>query len=87
MARMLQSNVVLMISRSDVVPDARRYAKKLMATENLTVLFLNGDDLEELEDSPEHLSTSLKRQTQQVHQLKQLGDEAQIEEITEEDVD
>lgn len=87
MARMLQSNVILMISRSDVVPDARRYAKKVMATENLTILFLNGDDLEELEESPEHLSASLKRQTQQVHQLKQLGDEAQIEDITEEDID
>lgn len=87
MARMLQSNVILMISRADVVPDARRYAKKVMATENLTILFLNGNDLEELEESPEHLSASLKRQTQQVHQLKQLGDEAQIEEITEEDVD
>lgn len=87
MARMLQSNVILMISRSDVVPDARRYAKKVMATENLTILFLNGDDLEELEDNPEHLSATLKRQTQQVHQLKQLGDEAQIEDLTEEDID
>ena len=86
-ARMLQSNVILMISRSGVVPDARRYAKKVMATENLTILFLNGDDLEELEESPEHLSASLRRQTQQVHQLKQLGDEAQIEKITEEDID
>lgn len=87
MARMLQSNVILMISRSDVVRDARRYAKKVMATENLTILFLNGNDLEELEHNPEHLSATLKRQTQRVHQLKQFGDEAQIEDLTEEDID
>lgn len=87
MARMLQSNVILMISRSDVVPAARRYAKKVMTTENLTILFLNGDDLEELEESPEHLSGSLKRQTQQVHQLKQLRDEDQIDDLTKEDIE
>ena len=79
LARMLQSNIILMVSTSKVVPDARQYAKRIMDSENLTILFLADDDLEELDESPEHLSTALKRQTQRVHRWKQLGEAERID--------
>jgi DNA-binding MarR family transcriptional regulator len=79
LARMLQSNVILMVSRSKIVPDARQYAKRIMGTENLTILFLADEDLEQLDDNPQHLTTALKRQTQQVHRWKQLGEGDRID--------
>lgn len=79
LARMLQSNIILMVARSGVVPDARRYAKKVMATENITILFLTGADLDELDDKPDHLTKALKRQTQQVRELKAVRDENQLD--------
>lgn len=79
LARMLQSNVILMVARSGVVPDARRYAKKVMATENITILFLTGADLDELDENPDHLAKALKRQTQQVTELKAISEQEQLE--------
>lgn len=76
LARMLQTNVILMISRSEVVPDAQRFAKKVMRDENLTILFLTGDDLDDLEESPSNLTEAIKKQTQEIHRLKSLNDES-----------
>ena len=75
LARMLQSNIILMISRSDVVPDAQQYAKKIIRDENLTILFLTGEDLDDLEENPSKLTEAIKKQTQEVHRLKSLTDE------------
>jgi len=75
LARMLQSNIILMISRSDVVPDAQQYAKKIIRDENLTILFLTGNDLDDLEENPSKLTEAIKKQTQEVHRLKSLTDE------------
>lgn len=70
LSRMLQTNVILMIGRSGVVPDARRFAKKIMRDQNLTILFLTGDDLDEMNEHPSYLTDTLGSQTSQIQRLK-----------------
>lgn len=70
LAPLLQTNVILLVARAGVVPDARAFAKRVMAEGNLTVLFITGDDLDELDEHPEQLTTALTRQTQRTRELK-----------------
>ncbi|MFC7232959.1 restriction endonuclease [Saliphagus sp. GCM10025308] len=51
-ARMLQSNVILMVARSGVTSDARQYASRVMYRDNLTIMFISGDDLLTLDEDP-----------------------------------
>ncbi len=78
LSRMLQSNIILMIGRSGIVPDARRFAKKVMQDQNLTILFLTGDDLDKMEESPSHLADTLSTQTREIHRLKRLKNEVDL---------
>ncbi|MFC4448143.1 MULTISPECIES: restriction endonuclease [Halorussus] len=74
-SRMVQSNTILMFTRADVVPDARQYARQVMQKENLVILFLTGDDLDQLDDDPDHLSRTLKRQVNRIRELKAISDD------------
>lgn len=73
LSRMLQTNVILMIGRSGVVPDARRFAKRIMRDQNLTILFLTGADLDEMDERPSHLTDTLASQTSQIQRLKSIN--------------
>ena len=78
LSRMLQANVILIICRSGIVPDAQRFAKKIMSQDNLTILFLTGEDLDKMDDEPSHLAEALSSQTQQIHRLKQFRNELDL---------
>lgn len=84
-ARMLQSNVILMVARSGVASDARQYASRVMYRDNLTIMFISGDDLMEFDEDPSHLLTVLRRETRRIERLKQLTERDMVE--VEEDED
>jgi hypothetical protein len=78
-ARMLQSNVILMVARSGVASDARQYASRVMYRDNLTIMFISGDDLLALDEDPSHLLTVLRRETRRIERLKQLTERDMVE--------
>ncbi|WP_191967097.1 MULTISPECIES: restriction endonuclease [Haloferax] len=78
-ARMLQSNVILMVARSGVASDARQYASRVMYRDNLTIMFISGDDLLKLDEDPSHLLTVLRRETRRIERLKQLTERDMVE--------
>ena len=78
-ARMLQSNIILMVARSGVASDARQYASRVMYRDNLTIMFISGDDLLALDEDPSHLLTVLRRETRRIERLKQLTERDMVE--------
>jgi hypothetical protein len=78
-ARMLQSNVILMVARSGVASDARQYASRVMYRDNLTIMFVSGEDLLTLDEDPSHLLTVLRRETRRIERLKQLTERDMVE--------
>jgi hypothetical protein len=76
-ARTLQTNVVLMIARGGVSSDARQFATQLMQHENISIIFLEGDDLEQLDERPDHLLDTLKGQSRRIQRIKRLNKEKQ----------
>lgn len=71
-ARILQTNTILMIARSGVSQDAQRYANQVMRYENIAILFLTGEDIERLDTESDHLLTSLQGKARRIHTLKRL---------------
>lgn len=78
-ARMLQSNVILMVARSGVSPDARQYASRVMYRDNLTIMFIEGKDLMKFDEDPSHILTVLRRETRRIERLKQLTERDMVE--------
>jgi hypothetical protein len=74
LSRMLNTNTVLMVTTSDVVLDARQFANKVMQKENLTILFLTGDEIDQIETDPHKVSRELKRQAQKARDIKRVED-------------
>lgn len=70
--RTLQTNTVLMIARNGLSSKAKQFAARVMQHENLAVVFLDDEDLRELDESPEHLITTLRGESQRIHRLKSL---------------
>lgn len=72
-SRMLQTNTIMMITRGGVTTDARRFANRIMHEENLAILFLTGEDIEEIDENPNHLQNIIQGKTRRIHNRKQLG--------------
>ena len=77
-ARMLQTNTILMVARGGVSTDARLYANRVMRHENIAVMFLTDDVLNELDQNEDHLLTALRGESRRIHNLKQL-EEGEVE--------
>lgn len=71
-ARILQTNTILMIARGGVSSDARQYANQVMRHENIAILFLTGEDVERLDKDADHLLTALRGEARRIHNLKRL---------------
>lgn len=78
--RTLQTNTILMVARGGVSGDARQYASRVMQHENIAIMFLTGDDLEEIDDDPTHLLHALQGESRRISKLKSLGDSEYIDE-------
>jgi hypothetical protein len=79
-SRMLQTNTILMIARGGVSGDARQFANRVMRHENIAVMFLTGDDLEELDQNATHLHHVLQGESRRISNLKRLGEAEYVEE-------
>lgn len=86
-SRMLQTNTVLMIARGGVSGDARQFATRLMRQENVAVMFLTGEDLEEIDEDPTHLHHVLRGEARRISNLKRLGESEYIDREDEESHD
>jgi hypothetical protein len=50
-----------------------------MYRDNLTIMFISGDDLLALDEDPSHLLTVLRRETRRIERLKQLTERDMVE--------
>jgi len=71
-ARILQTNTILMIARGGVSSDARQYANQVMRHENIAILFLTGEQVERLDEDADQLLTMLQGEARSIHNLKRL---------------
>ncbi|AEH37531.1 restriction endonuclease [Halopiger xanaduensis] len=79
-ARMLQTNTILMVARSGLSGDAKLYANRIMRHENISILFLHGDDLDQFDERPEHLAETLQDEANRIKTLKRLDRRDMVEE-------
>lgn len=84
-SRLVQSNVILMIVRSGVVDDARQYASRITARGNLSIFFLNAEDLTDFDSNPDKIVNTLKREARRVQRHKQIGARDMVEAAGEKD--
>ncbi|MBP1986763.1 restriction endonuclease [Halolamina salifodinae] len=97
-SRRLKTDVILLIGREGVTSKAQQYANLTMADENLSIVFLDDDDIMQLDESPEHLINKLQGEARRAKSFKRIGDGHMVEveermvgdedeEAVEEDVD
>lgn len=84
-SRMLQTNTILMVARGGVTTDARRFANRIMHEENIAIVFLEVDDIENLDESPNELHNVLRGKSRRIHNRKQLGEREMVDEDEEDD--
>ena len=84
-SRMLQTNTILMVARGGVTTDARRFANRIMQEENMSIVFLEVDDIENLDDNPNEIHNLLRGKSRQIHNYKQLGERDMVEEEEDDD--
>ncbi|PHQ41266.1 hypothetical protein Z052_15440 [Halorubrum sp. C191] len=84
-SRTLQTNTILMIARGGVTTDAKRFANRIMHQENLAIMFLTGEDIEEIDDNPDRLRNVLRGETRRIHNRKQLGERDMVDEDEDDD--
>jgi hypothetical protein len=73
-ARLIQTNTILMIVRGGVSEDGRRYANRVMNHENIAIMFITDDDIEKIAEDTDHLLTVLRGESDRIAKLKQLDD-------------
>ncbi len=71
-ARILQTNTILMIARGGISQDAKQYANQVMRHENIAIMFLTGEDIEEFDENTDHLLTVLRGEARRIHNIKRL---------------
>jgi len=78
-SRMVQSNVILMIARSGVGSGAKKFATRVMFRDNLTIMFLHGDDLQKFDENPRDLLRTLRTEARRIKRLKGLDERDMVE--------
>lgn len=74
-ARILQTNTIVMIARGGISQDARQYANRVMRHENIAILFLVGEDIERLDEDADHLLNVLKGEARRIQNIKRLSEQ------------
>lgn len=72
LTRFLKSNVIVIVTTGDIGSEARRYANKIMADENLAIVMLDGNDLSAISESPSDIVRAFQREAQHAMNLKKL---------------
>ncbi len=72
LSQLLKSNVLVIISTGDIGAEARRYANKIMADTNLSIVMIDRTDLNEIRSYPTHVVDAFNREARHAMALKQL---------------
>lgn len=72
LSQLLKSNVLVIISTGDIGAEARRYANKIMADTNLSIVMIDRTDLNEIRNYPTHVVDAFNREARHAMTLKQL---------------
>jgi len=81
LSRTLQTNTILMIARGGVTDEGQRFAARVMQHENLSILFIDDSDLQELDARPDKLLETLRGESKRIQRYKRLSlDDEQTEE-------
>ncbi|MCL4829264.1 MAG: hypothetical protein KJZ95_18000 [Caldilinea sp.] len=72
LSQLLKSNVLVIISTGDIGVEARRYANKIMADTNLSIVMIDRTDLNEIRNYPTHVVDAFNREARHAMTLKQL---------------
>lgn len=72
LSQLLKSNVLVIISTGDIGAEARRYANKIMADTNLSIVMIDRTDLNEIRSYPTHVVDAFNREARHAMTLKQL---------------
>jgi hypothetical protein len=71
-SRMLQTNTILMVTRSGISGDAEQFSNQIMRQENIAIIFLEMDNLLEFDERPDKLLTAMRASSRYVHGIKRL---------------
>lgn len=77
--RTLQTNSILMIARGGVTTNARRFANRVMHQENLSIMFITGEDIEKIDEEPNYLRKVLRSESRRIHNRKKLGERDMVD--------
>jgi hypothetical protein len=83
-SRVLQSTTIMMIARGGLSTEARQFANRIMQHENIAVVFIEGEDIEALDEDPSYLLDVLESESARIHGIKQIGDRKGVEQDEEE---
>jgi site-specific DNA-methyltransferase (cytosine-N4-specific) len=70
LARLLKSNVIVVVSTGEIGSSARAYANRVMADSNLCIVLINGADLAAIERNPPTIVDVFQREAAQAMRLK-----------------
>jgi len=69
----------LMIARGGVTTNARRFANRVMHQENLSIMFITGEDIEKIDEEPNYLRKVLRSESRRIHNRKKLGERDMVD--------
>ena len=72
LTRFLKSNVIVIVTTGKIGDEARRYANKIMAIDNLAIVMLDGNDLSAISKSPSDIVRTFQREARHALSLKKL---------------
>lgn len=73
LSRTLQTNTILMIARGGVTGDGKQFAARIMQHENLSILFIDDSDLQNLDTRPDKLLETLRGESKRIQRYKSLS--------------
>lgn len=72
LTHLLKSNVIVIVSTGQIGPEARHYARKIMADSNLCIVMIDKRDLESIRTSPAFIVNAFRREAESAMAIKKL---------------
>ena len=74
LTRVLNSNVIVIVTTGRISSGARKYANEIMKTSNLNIVMIDGRDLSWITDNPPAVVDVFKREAEYAMEIKELKD-------------
>jgi hypothetical protein len=73
LANFLKSNVIVIVTTGKIGSTARYFARKTMQETNLSIVMIDGADIQKIRDKPYAIIDIMEREAKQAMQLKPLN--------------